>query len=167
MPWAKLSDDFYDEPAVLSAGNAAVGLWVRCIGYSSRHLTDGRVPRAALTLLVGPDDDLPALLDRLASAGLLVPDGDDVVLPTFLDYNPSAADVRASRADLTAKRSAAGRRGGIASGAARRAQRTPPPDPVPLHPAPDPGGDAPVRDRVRGRGPRPIGDVLDGAGLGG
>ena len=46
MPWFKVDDGFYDHPKVLEAGNAAVGLWLRCATWSARQLTDGHVPAA-------------------------------------------------------------------------------------------------------------------------
>ena len=118
MTWFKLSDQFYDHPKVLQAGNAAVGLWVRCCTYSSRHLLDGRIPMATAHMF----GDRPQI-DRLTASGLwVVGDGDagEYVVPNFLDYQPTRAEVEAERSSRHSAKAEAGRLGGIASGIARR-----------------------------------------------
>ena len=43
MSWFRIDDRFHSHPKVLRAGNAAVGLWVRCGAYSTDYGTDGLV----------------------------------------------------------------------------------------------------------------------------
>lgn len=109
--WLKIDDSFHDHPKVVEAGNAAVGLWVKCLAWSSRHLTDGHIP-AAVVRQLGTQKDA----DTLTRVGLWQTNGDGVTVPDYLDYNPSADEVR----DQRSKRAEAGRRGGIRSGEKRR-----------------------------------------------
>lgn len=44
MPWFNVDDKAHSHPKMIKAGNAAVGLWLRCGSYVAQHLTDGVVP---------------------------------------------------------------------------------------------------------------------------
>ena len=92
MPWFRLDDNFHQHPKVTSAGNAAVGLWVRCGTYSSSYLTDGHIP-AGVARNMGNRREIDALL----ASRLWVENGDGFWMPDFLDYNPSAEQVRLGR----------------------------------------------------------------------
>ncbi|MGW7435671.1 mucin-2 [Streptomyces sp. NPDC054849] len=46
MPWFKIDDASHSHPKFMAAGNAALGLWLRCGAYSAQHLTEGHVPAA-------------------------------------------------------------------------------------------------------------------------
>lgn len=115
VTWFKLSDEFYDHPKVMQAGNAAVGLWVRCCTYSSRHLLDGRIPMATAHLLGDRSQ-----IERLTASGLWVLGDGEYVVPNFLNHQPTRAEVEAERTIRHSAKVEAGRLGGIASGIARR-----------------------------------------------
>lgn len=93
MPWFRLEDSFYDNPKVRRAGNAAVGLWVRCATWSARHLTDGVVAAD-----IAHDYGTQREIDRLVTSGLWTPNGSGFIIPDYLEFNPSAEQVRADRA---------------------------------------------------------------------
>ncbi|MFD6691080.1 mucin-2 [Streptomyces bacillaris] len=44
MPWFKIDDSAHSHPKFVRAGNAALGLWLRCGAYSAQHLLEGVVP---------------------------------------------------------------------------------------------------------------------------
>jgi hypothetical protein len=44
MPWFRIDDKAHSHPKLMKAGNAALGLWLRCGSYAAQHLTDGIVP---------------------------------------------------------------------------------------------------------------------------
>lgn len=44
MPWFKIDDSAHSHPKMIRAGNAALGLWLRCGAYSAQHLLEGVVP---------------------------------------------------------------------------------------------------------------------------
>jgi|SRR5580765_3277253 len=93
MPWFRIEDNFHQHPKVTAAGNAAVGLWVRCGTYSSSYLTDGHIP-ATVARQLGSRREI----DTLLSTRLWVENGDGFLMPDYLEYNPSAKQVRAERA---------------------------------------------------------------------
>jgi hypothetical protein len=94
MPWFRLEDSFYNHPKVKRAGNAATGLWVRCGTYSSQYLTDGHIP-----VEVARDFGRPREISTLLEVGMWVENGDGgLLIPDYLDYNPSREQVLADRA---------------------------------------------------------------------
>lgn len=93
MPWFRLEDSFHHHPKVTKAGNAATGLWVRCGTYSSQYLTDGRIPAE-----IARDYGRPREIQALLASRLWVENGDGFLMPDYLDYNPSADQVRLDRA---------------------------------------------------------------------
>lgn len=112
MPWFKVDDQFHSHPKVIQAGNAAVGLWLRCGTWAADHLTEGIVPKNVARQFGGPRE-----IKALVSVGLWreLPDG-----YSFHDwqvYQPSGHEA----AELRRKRAEAGRRG-----AAKRWQRSKP-----------------------------------------
>lgn len=92
MPWFRIDDTFADHPKVIAAGNAAVGLWVRCGTYSSRFLTDGLVPGQVVRQYGNGRE-----VERLVASRLWVPADGGYLMPDFLDYNPSAEQVKLER----------------------------------------------------------------------
>lgn len=93
MSYFRIDDNFYIHPKVVAAGNAAVGLWVRCGAYSSAYLLDGMVPTSVAKQL-GTRREINAL----TAAALWVPGADGAFhLPDYLEYNYSADQVRAAR----------------------------------------------------------------------
>ena len=115
MTWFKVDDSLAFHAKVVQAGNAAMGLWVRAGAYCSQHLTDGFVSReVALTL--GKSSEVK----RLVAAGLWEEIDDGYQVHDWLEYNPTAEEVRAEQARKHEAKARAGRAGGIASGVARR-----------------------------------------------
>lgn len=66
MPWFKIDDSAHSHPKFLRAGNAALGLWLRCGSYSAQHLLEGFVPKN----VVKPFGGTPAQVRKLLEAGL-------------------------------------------------------------------------------------------------
>lgn len=94
MPWFKVDDTLAMHPKVVVAGNAAMGLWVRAGSWSSQQLTEGRIPRAMLSVLGGRPRDAAALV----SAGLWVETDDGWAFHQWADRQPSRQHVEAERA---------------------------------------------------------------------
>lgn len=111
MAWVKLDDQFPDHPKVERAGERAAWLFVCGLCYCAEHLTDGFIPASKaqrLTKSAGPR--IRTLLD----VGLWerVEGGFRVV--GYLEYQPAGASVKERRADISRKRSEAGKRGAVA-----------------------------------------------------
>jgi hypothetical protein len=103
MTWFKIDDDFFFHPKVVAAGNAAIGLFVRCGSWASNHLTDGHIPHQVIAMFGTATD-----IDNLIDVGLLEETDTGYWMPAFLDYNPSADEVKAQKA-ATAERQRAHR----------------------------------------------------------
>ncbi|MFI5985098.1 hypothetical protein ACIBEA_30055 [Streptomyces sp. NPDC051555] len=66
MPWFKIDDSAHSHPKFMRAGNAALGLWLRCGSYSAQHLLEGFIPKS----VVKPFGGTPAQVRKLLEAGL-------------------------------------------------------------------------------------------------
>lgn len=62
MTWAKVDDRLAFHPKALTAGNAAMGLWVRALSWCVSLLNDGRVPVEMVAALGGSQADADALV---------------------------------------------------------------------------------------------------------
>lgn len=99
MPWFVVDDSAHSHPKFIKAGNAAVGLWMRCGSYAAQHLTNGIVPGAIVTMYgTAPQ------AAKLSKAGLWHPAGHtcsrcpqpepgDYVMHDYLAYNPTRKQV--------------------------------------------------------------------------
>ena len=104
MTWLKVHDGFHGHPKVEDVPASALGLWVRCGSWATAYLTDGHIP-GAIGARFGRKRDA----DALVSVGLWLPEPGGWVMHDFLDYNPSAQQVRAERT-VWRERAAARRR---------------------------------------------------------
>ncbi len=131
MVWVRIDDRMPDNPKVAAAGPLALAMQVAALCYSNRELTDGFVPRSVARRLldwhaedgdgrvwrigrtsgtVGDDVDPQWVIALLLNAGIWRETAGGYAIHDFSDYQPSKAEVE----DLAAKRSEAGRRGGLA-----------------------------------------------------
>lgn len=138
MTWGKIDDKFWAHPKTLEAGDEAIGFWSRAMSYCCAHLTDGFVSKAAASTLLGHPKRVQRLSMSLVRCGLWsVDDRGGWQFHDWSDYQPTKASVEAEKA----RKSAAGRLGGIESGRSRNeaaaSRLLPPiPNPVPV-PVPD------------------------------
>jgi hypothetical protein len=95
MSWAKLGDEFYDQPATMEASLEAVGLHALALSYCARHLTDGKLTRRVCEFLSRGNAD--RLGGELVAAGMWVADGDGFALRDYLSTNLSAKDAKLLR----------------------------------------------------------------------
>lgn len=107
MPWFKIDDSAYSHPKFVRAGNAALGLWLRCGAYSAQHLLEGGIPG-----IIAKDFGTPAQIKKLIAARLWheadhncprcpQPEAGDYVMHDFLEggRNSTRAQVEARRSD--------------------------------------------------------------------
>lgn len=90
--WFRVDSSIGDHPKAITAGDAALGYWLRMGAWAAHHLTDGRVPEN-----VARSKGTRAQIERLVKAGLWVPDGDGWRFHDWHDYNPSGTDVELAR----------------------------------------------------------------------
>ena len=136
MPWIKLSDDWYDDPAIIEAGDDGGWLWVIALSWSARNLTDGHIPSrqlSRLTTLAEP----PTVAARLVELGLFEVDAErgGWIVANYHRYQPLAADVIAKReaeAERQRSRRTSARSTGVRDADVRAVSESPGPGPVPL-----------------------------------
>jgi len=117
LPWIKIDDHFDEHRKFLIAGPIATCLWLRCLAYCNRNLTDGFIPAAvAQEKAWSADPNAPGYqIERLVEAGLWEKASSGYVMHDYLDYQPSREDVWNERA----LKQAYGQAGGRASAKAR------------------------------------------------
>ena len=108
-----MDDKFHSHLKVITAGNAAVGLFARAGCWCSDHNSDGVIPFPVAALFGKPKE-----IEALLAVGLWAKTDTGYVMPDFLEFNPSAEEV----AERRAKRAEAGAQGGTKSGAVRRSK---------------------------------------------
>lgn len=141
MPWFVVDDSAHTHPKIIKAGNAAMGLWMRCGSYAAQHLTDGVVPGAIASMYgTGPQTAKLVKLGLWHQAGhdcprCPQPADSDFVMHDYHVYNPTRRQVQERRTKAAEK---------------KRRQRG---DSGPQHPNPGRNrggiGDEPKRNRAR------------------
>lgn len=98
MAWLRIDDGFVDHERVENLSDKAFRLHVTAMCLCARKLTDGHLSTKDIKVartLVGAG---PRTVDELRTAGLWEQNGDDgLKVRDYLDYNPSAEDVREER----------------------------------------------------------------------
>lgn len=97
MPWVKLDDQFPDHTKVIGLSDQAFRLHVTALCYCSAQLTDGRVTPLLTRRLTWFVTDSNAVTNELVTAGLWERDGEDYIIHDYLEYNPSAEQVKNAR----------------------------------------------------------------------
>ena len=109
--WVKLDDRFWCNRKVRKAGDA-IGAYILALTWSADQLTDGRIPVDELDFICHGFDDPNAAAERLEEVGLFVLDGDDWVIPDYLEFNESAETIKERRAKDRERKSKGGARRG-------------------------------------------------------
>jgi hypothetical protein len=111
MPWFAVDDSAHTHPKIVKAGNAAIGLWMRCGSYAAQHLTDGIVPGAIATMYgTGPQITKLVKLNLWHTAGHTCArcpqpaDGDYVMHEYHQHGNPTRQEVLDRRARAAEKK---------------------------------------------------------------
>lgn len=94
MSYTLVDDGFHSNPKVLAAGLDGAGLYARALSYCGAYLTDGFVPTEWVRQATG-GRRTPAL--KCATAGLWRPVEGGYMIPDYLEFNPSRAEVLARR----------------------------------------------------------------------
>jgi len=140
MTWFKIDDNLLEHPKFLQLSDGAQLLWMRAGVWSARYLTEGLIP-PALVEKYGRDECAAELVD----AGLWEHAEGGFQFHDWLDYQPSKAQVEASR-QKTAARVSKHRRNGVSNGVTHGVSNG----------APGPGPD-PKKERERDARAREVG----------
>lgn len=103
MAWIKLDDGFVEHPRVEPLSHKAFRLHVTAMCLAARKLTDGYVSEKDARICRTQAGVSAATLAELEQAGLWEPNGSGWHIRDYLDYNPSAEQVKAER-DRAAER---------------------------------------------------------------
>lgn len=97
--WFRMGDNILDHPVLGTLTYAELGLYTEVMGYCTRHLLDGRMPKSALDVQAKRRQArLVARLEaRLCSLGLWIDRGDHYEVSNFLAYNPSRSEAQSGR----------------------------------------------------------------------
>lgn len=90
--WVKLDDKAYAAPKVQEVGNESFGAYCRMLSFCGGHLTDGKVTEQMAGFITRPK-----IIERLAEFNFVQMRGNGLLIPDFLDYNPSREQVEAKR----------------------------------------------------------------------
>lgn len=130
MTWVRLDDQFADHPKVVGLSAKAFRLHVTAICYAARQETDGVIPRGVAFVVAARK-----WLGELTSAGLWEDHPSGYVIHDYLEYNPSADEVRSKRNS----KAMAGARGAAARWHSDPTWQNDAPVNPPSRPLPDPG----------------------------
>lgn len=106
MPWAQIDDNMLDCPKAIEAGPDATDLMLRSIVWCSKHMTDGRIPKAAIGVVSGGNPRAKARATRLVDVGWWVDTDDAWVIVDYLLWNRSKERIEADRAAAKARKDA-------------------------------------------------------------
>lgn len=102
MTWAKIDDQFPEHPKIVAVGEEAAWLTVKAICWSSRHLTDGFIPKVVAEHLAQspgrPAEKAVEMIRKLVRHHLWDRVKDGYRVHDYLNYNPSKKSVLAERA---------------------------------------------------------------------
>ncbi len=132
MAWVKLDDQAPRNAKLLKAGPAAAWMWVCGLAYCQAHTTGGFIPTVAVPMLgIRGSERSHRLVKVLVKCRLFDRKVGGFVVHDYLEFNESREEAIARKAELSAKRAASGRKGGLAKVA--NAKQT-----VVANPSPDP-----------------------------
>jgi len=110
MTYARLEDSFRDHPRFLEMSCGAVGLWASALAYCNKHLTNGRIPAAALVKLapIETPRQRVALVKELLDKGAFEQrEPTAYQVHDYLDWNDSKEKILAKREADRARKEAA------------------------------------------------------------
>lgn len=98
MAWAKLDDQFVEHPRISGLSDKAFRLHVASICHAARTLSDGYVSHTDARVLRALTRTNLRQIHELISAGVWTENGGTGwVIRDYLDYNPSAKEVKQRR----------------------------------------------------------------------
>lgn len=114
MSWVKLDDQFFRHPKAIEAGKDGRALYVAGLCFCAASLTDGWITSTALPYVAQDAGVRLSTVRVLERVGLWEENVDRWYVHDYREFNPSAAQVRETRA----KRAEAGKLGGRPPGKA-------------------------------------------------
>lgn len=109
MAWVRVDDAFYDHPKFQNTNALGIAAWITALAWSNRNLTDGYIPRSVAARLVnldgisltfgmaGRDANAYDGIDQLLDCGAWVEVEGGYQIVNYLEFQPSADEVKARR----------------------------------------------------------------------
>jgi hypothetical protein len=102
VAWVRLSDDYYDNPKFARVPALGELLYLRCLAWSNRNLSDGFLPVEAIRRLApSPWRRLASSLER---ADLWEPEDGGYRIHDYLVFNKSREEIETKRAQDSARK---------------------------------------------------------------
>jgi hypothetical protein len=120
MSWVRLDDTLHGHPKAAKAGLEALGLHMLAMSHCGQYSPKGHVAPEFVREKAGAKGS--KLAKRLVESGLWETNGNGWLIHDWSEYNPSAEQSAARRAEISAKRAEAGRRGAEATNRKRQEQ---------------------------------------------
>jgi hypothetical protein len=125
MSWIRLTDTFPEDDKVDGLSDRAFRMFVTGLCYCGRNLTDGYLTTKAISTVAAssgvPKRSISTVVSELETVGLWHRYAHGYWTPKYLDYNPSAEQVRGEKPDA---KDPFGRTFGRTSGRTHRLVRT-------------------------------------------
>jgi hypothetical protein len=98
MTWAKLDDQFPEHPRISELSDKAFRTHVTGLCIAARRLTDGHLNAPDVRVILALARSRPKHLEELVGTGVWTRNGNGgYVIRDYLDYNPSAKQVKDRR----------------------------------------------------------------------
>lgn len=97
MTWFKLDDSWDSHPKARAVGLTGRGLWISGGLHCARNLTDGRIEKDIVPVLIATAQVPKTTVKKLVDSGLWIDHGDHYEMHGYLDYQPSKAVVETDR----------------------------------------------------------------------
>ena len=101
MSWVRLDDKFFQHPKILAIPGGAKLLYLCSLTHCAANLTDGHIRHSSLPYIANTVGILPheldAIVTALLTAGVWRSNAEGYEIHDYLDYNPSAAQLKAER----------------------------------------------------------------------
>ena len=106
MPWTRLDDRFHSNPKILGLSHRAFRLYVMALNWSVSELTDGRIPKYVVPLVLHDENSRARVLAtfELTDRSLWKPDYDGWLIHDFEHYQETSAKVQERRSKWTAEK---------------------------------------------------------------
>jgi hypothetical protein len=97
MTWIRLDDGFISHPKTLSLPHKSIVLHIAGLTYCAMQLTDGKIPKSAIVLVLAQARVTKASMEPLLSLKMWRDQGDHYVIHDYLKYQESRETVLTRR----------------------------------------------------------------------
>jgi hypothetical protein len=104
MTWIKLDDGFISHPKTLELSHKSIVLHIAGLTYCATQLTNGKIPKTAVPMVLAQARVSKSSLDPLLAVGMWRDQGDHLLIHDYLTYQESRETVLARREKWAGKK---------------------------------------------------------------